>query len=109
MQYRYNECSIRALCLMLLVTYDAFHYADIIGQGLLDTYKGEDAIKYSEAWELAKENIKKAQQRQKKQYDRKTKLPEFNVSYTVFVYMPAIKACKAYKFARPFRPYSRTE
>ena len=73
----------------------------------LDTHKGEIAIKFSEAWELAKENIKKAQQRQKKQYDCKARLPKFN---RVFVYMPAVKACKAYKFARPFHgPYHIVE
>ena len=72
----------------------------------LDTYKAEIAIKFSETWELAKENIKKAQQRQKKQYDCKARLPEFKVDDRVFVYMPAVKAFKAYKFARPFHgPY----
>ena len=76
----------------------------------LDTYKGEIAIKFSEAWELAKENIKKAQQRQKKQYDCKARLPKFKVGDRVFVYMPAVKACKAYKFARPFHgPYRIVE
>ena len=76
----------------------------------LDTYKGEIAIKFSAAWELAKENIKKAQQRQKKQYDCKTRLSEFKVADRVFVYMPAVKACKAYKFARSFHgPYRIVE
>jgi len=45
----------------------------------LDTYKEEVAFKFSEAWKLARDNIKKAQQYQKKQYDRKTRLPRFEV------------------------------
>ena len=52
----------------------------------------------------------KAQQRQKKQYDCKVRLPKFKVGDTAFVYMPAVKACKAYKFARPFHgPYCIVE
>ena len=46
--------------------------------------------------------IKKAQQCQKKEYNGKIRLPRFKVGDCVFVYMPAAKACKAYKFARPF-------
>ena len=68
----------------------------------LDTYKEEVAFKFSEAWKLAKDNIKIAQKCQKEQYDRKTRSPKFKVGDRVFVYMPAAKACKAYKFARPF-------
>ena len=72
----------------------------------VDTYKGVVAFKLSEAWKLARDNIKKAQQYQKKQYNRKTRLPRFEVGDRVFVYMPAAKSCKAYKFARPFHdPY----
>ena len=67
----------------------------------LDTYK-EVAFKFLEAWKLAGDNIKIAQKCQKKQYDHKTRSPKFKVGDQVFVYMPAAKACKAYKFARPF-------
>ena len=43
-------------------------------------------------------------------YDRRTRLPRFKVGDRVFVYMPAAKACKAYKFARPFYgPYRIVE
>ena len=39
-------------------------------------------------------------------YDRQLKLSKFSVGDRVFVYVPAAKACKAYKFARPFHgPY----
>ena len=34
--------------------------------------------------------------------DCRTRLPRFKVGDRVFIYMPAAKACKAYKFARPF-------
>ena len=76
----------------------------------LDTYKAEVAFKFSEAWKLVRDNMKKAQQCQKKHYDRRTRLPRFKVGNRVFVYMPAAKACKDYKFARPFYgPYRIVE
>ena len=56
-------------------------------------------------------HIKKAQQHQKQQYDRKMRLPRCEVGDRVFVYMPAAKSCNAYKFARPFHagPYRIVE
>ena len=60
------------------------------------------AFKFSEAWKLARDDIKKAQQCQKKHYNCKTRLPRFKVDDQVFVNMPTVKACKAYKFARQF-------
>ena len=72
----------------------------------VDTYKGEVAIKFNKAWDLAQNNIKRAQKRQKAYYDKQSKPPRFKVGDRVFVYMPAAKATKAYKFARPFHgPY----
>ena len=60
----------------------------------------------SEAWELARSTVQKAQQRQKKQHDSKAKDPKFAVGRRVLVYMPAAKSTKAHKFARPFEgPY----
>ena len=48
--------------------------------------------------------------RGKKQYDCKARLAEFKVGDRVFVYMPAVKACKVYKFARPIHgPYHIVE
>ena len=35
-------------------------------------------------------------------YYHKTRLPRFKVGDQVFAYLPAAKACKAYKFARSF-------
>ena len=60
------------------------------------------AFKLPEAWKLARDHIKKAQQCQKKHYDYKTRLLRFKVGDKVFVYMPAAKVCNAYKFARSF-------
>ena len=53
----------------------------------------------SEAWDLARHQVKKAQKAQKKAYDRRSKDVQFGVGERVFVYMPHTKA---YKFARPF-------
>ena len=72
----------------------------------LDTCKADVAFKFSEAYKLARDNIKRAQQSQKKNYDCKTRLPEFKVVDRFFIFEPADKAYKAYKFARPFyEPY----
>ena len=72
----------------------------------LDTYKGEVAASLSEAWELARTHIEKAQQHQKDVHDRRAGNPKYHVGERVFVYMPAAKSTKAYKFARPFHgPY----
>ena len=72
-------------------------------------YKTEFMTSMSEAWELAKSSVRKAQQRQKKFHDRKAKDPKFAVGHRVFVYMPAAKSSKAHKFARSFQgPYRIT-
>ena len=71
-----------------------------------DDYKTEIATGLAEAWQLAQTNVRKAQQKQKKQHDRRAKGPEFRLGDRVFVYMPAAKRGKAYKFAKPFTgPY----
>ena len=62
----------------------------------------------SQAWELARAQVKKAQQKQKKYYDLHTKESKFQQGDCVFVYMPSEKKKKgkAHKFARPFHgPY----
>ena len=75
----------------------------------LDTYKGEVAARFKDAWEVAQTHVRKAQKWQKTAYDRKAKTPTYQVGERVFVYMPAAKATKAYKFARPFHgPYRIT-
>ena len=72
----------------------------------IDTYKSEVNERLASAWELVREQVEKAQHKQKKQHDRHSRDPGFKVGERVFVYMPAELRGKAYKFARPFRgPY----
>ena len=72
----------------------------------LADYQTEVAIRMSNAWESAKVAIKKAQKQQKTQYDKRARDPKLSVGDAVFVYFPAKKSGKAYKFARPFQgPY----
>ena len=72
----------------------------------VDDYKSEVMTKMSDAWELARKNIGKAQSQQKRQHDRSSRSVKFAVGDRVFVYMPSAKSTKAHKFARPFHgPY----
>lgn len=68
----------------------------------LDDYKTSLVESLSEAWGLAQAEVKKAQNRQKKYYDRRAKEPKFQVGDRVFIYMPSAKKGKAHKFSRPF-------
>lgn len=69
----------------------------------LVNYQTEVSIRLSAAWESARVAIRKAQ---KKCHDRQAKDPKISVGENVFVYFPAKKSGKAYKFARPFQgPY----
>ena len=75
----------------------------------LDTYKGEVVANLSDAWELARTHIKKAQDQQKSTHDRRARVSKYQFGERVFVYMPAAKSTRAYKFARPFHgPYRVT-
>ena len=75
----------------------------------LDDYKSELIVRMAEAWKLARSQVEKAQQWQKKQHNRLSSDAEFHMGDRVYVYMPAEKRGKAYKFARPFRgPYCVT-
>ena len=74
----------------------------------LDDYKTELVGSLSQAWELARAQVKKAQQKQKKYYDLHAKETRIQQGDRVFVYMPSEKKKKgkAHKFARPFHgPY----
>ena len=72
----------------------------------IDDYRSELTTGFSEAWKLAQENVRKAQQKQKRHHDRRAKEPKLRKGDRVFVYMPAAKCGKAHKFARPFSgPY----
>ena len=68
----------------------------------LDDYKTDLVTNLTEAWQLARQNIKQAQRKQKQQYDRHSKIPKFQVGERVFVYMPNAKQGKNWKFAKPF-------
>ena len=62
--------------------------------------------KMSEAWELARQMVKKAQRRQKRSYDKKSKPPNFVEGDRAFLFKPAEKTGELRKLARPFHgPY----
>ena len=72
----------------------------------ISDYRHEIALRMSTAWESARSKIKKAQEHQKHQHDKKARDPKIFPGDRVFVYTPAEKLGKAYKFARPFKgPY----
>ena len=50
----------------------------------------------------AKENLERAQKRQKKEHDKKACMPIFAEGDWAFVFKPAAEFCKAYKFTRPY-------
>ena len=71
---------------------------------LIDTrdYKEEMSHRFAVAWELARSQVEKAQERQKLFHDKFAKQPDIKVGARVFVYHPAERRDKAYKFSRPF-------
>ena len=72
----------------------------------IDDYRTELVSGLSDAWKLAGEQVKLAQQRQKFQYEKKSEELNLKQGDRVMVYMPAEKQCKARKIARPyFGPY----
>ena len=72
----------------------------------LDSYKTEVATHMADAWRIARNNVKDAQRKQKRQYDKRTRPVKYAVGDRVFVLMPGARNTKAYKFARPFHgPY----
>jgi hypothetical protein len=68
----------------------------------IDDYKTELVTSMSDAWKIARENVKVAQTKQKTQYDRKSKEPKFSVGDRVMTYMPGAVKGKNWKLARPF-------
>ena len=68
----------------------------------VDDYKTAMTIALSEAWKTAQENIKSAQEKQKRNYDRHSKESHYEVGDRVMVYMPNAVRGKAWKLARPF-------
>ena len=58
---------------------------------------------HADAWELAWQSVKKAQQKQKMQHDKKARDFTFSPGDRIFVYMPAIRSGPAYKLKRPYK------
>ena len=56
----------------------------------------------SEARELARKSIQNSQKKRKQNYDKRACANVFRVGDRVFLYKPAAKSGKAYKFARPY-------
>ena len=72
----------------------------------VDDYRREIVLRMSAAWEAAQSKIKNAQRRQKHQHDKRARDPKVCEGDRVFLYTPAERTGKAYKFARPFKgPY----
>ena len=72
----------------------------------LQEYGSEIANKMSDAWELVRQCIGKAQKSQKTFYDRRSRLAKFRVGDRVFLFKPSTKTGETRKFARPFHgPY----
>ena len=72
----------------------------------LVNYQAEVSTRLSSAWESARTAINRAQKKQKHYHDRQAKDPKVSVGEHVFVYFPAKRSGKMYKFARPFQgPY----
>ena len=70
------------------------------------SYQEELVTHLQNTWELARQNVKKAQQRQRKNYDRTAKPVPLCVGDRVYLHVPVMKKEKAHKFARPFKgPY----
>ena len=68
----------------------------------IDSYKEELVTHLEEAWELGRKHIRKAQQKQKRNYDQQSKKIPLQVGDQVFLFVPSTKQGKAHKFARPF-------
>ena len=62
--------------------------------------------KMTDAWDLARQSIGRAQRRQKDMHDKNARTPTFREGERVFLFKPAEKTGEARKFARPFHgPY----
>ena len=76
----------------------------------VNDYRVQLVTSLSEAWELARSEVGKAQTKQKRQYDRHAVEVPFRKGDRVFVHNPGLKRGKAHKFARPFQgPFRITD
>ena len=72
----------------------------------LEDYQTQLVNDLTEAWEIAKLNIKKSQQKQKQQYDKETHEGKFKVGDHVIVYVSHEDTGKQRKLALPYHgPY----
>ena len=72
----------------------------------LKEYGSEVATRMSQAWELARQSVGKAQKRQKASHDKRAREPNFTPGERVFLLKPAETTGASRKFARPFHgPY----
>ena len=69
----------------------------------LRDYKTEVCHRFTEAWKLTQSETQKSQKSQKEYYDGKATTQMVHVGDRVFVYTPADRTRKAYKFACPYK------
>ena len=69
----------------------------------LENYHVSLATSLTEAWSNAKQHLKRAQQEQKKQYNKRTREAKLKVGDRVMVYMPAQVTGKRRKLALPYQ------
>ena len=67
-----------------------------------DDYAEESVANLSDAWQLAHENVRRAQTKQKAQYNKKSVCHPLSVGDHVMVHMSGQVQGKAWKFARPY-------
>ena len=72
----------------------------------IEDYRTELTVGLTESWKQAKRNVRKAQTKQKKYYDHRSKEINFKVGERVMVYMPQEAQGKNRKLALPYHgPY----
>ena len=72
----------------------------------IEDYRTELTVGLTESWKQAKQNVCKAQTKQKKYYDHRSKEIDFKVGERVMVYMPQEAQGKNHKLALPYHgPY----
>ena len=67
------------------------------------SYQEKLVTSLGEAWEVAREQIKRAQERQHRNYNRHAQPAPLHVGDRVFFHVPSAKRGNAHKFARPIR------
>ena len=77
---------------------------------IVGTYLEETTAMFSDAWELARKRIKKSQEQQKKQFDKRATSPSYQVGDRVLLHMPAKTSGELRKLALPNQgPYRITK